>query len=385
MVTPSVPTPVTVLLVRPTGSKGGGMMRVADYLESAPGVNERGLRFLTCDVRGDVPLAVTPLTFLRQAVRMRALARSGRIDLVHLFVGDGLSALRKSLFARIALKQGLPLVLHLHAGDLPGTLASIPQFLRRFIASTFSRAHAVVTLGPAAADLVVARFGVDPSRVFVVPNGVKAPADTAGRAARRSDRILFCGNLSEDKGVSVLLRAFASESLRRQDARLLLAGGGDVPRYRRVAEALGVADRVEFLGWQERDSIGRLMLECRALVLPSAREALPLVVLEAFGHGLPCIATPLGELPHYAKDTDAVSWVEPGDTAGLAAAIQELLGNDRLATQRSLAGRALHERHFTMARFVDGLCDAYAAALNGRIRGSASCRTGASHSIEGAR
>jgi glycosyltransferase involved in cell wall biosynthesis len=342
------------------------MMRAADYLRGAERRDRRRIAFETLDVRGDGPLPGTSIVFVREALRMRAMIEQGRVQLVHLFVGDRLSLLRKCALARLAQRAGVPVLLHLHAYDLEDELRRWPGTLRRFAARTFACAEAVAVLGPQAAKVVIEQMGVEPSRLRVIANGVAAPAAVPSTTARRSKRILFCGNLSERKGVGLLLRAFAQHPVRESDTSLVLAGGGDLAHYSALARALGVHDRVTFLGWQERDAVSTLLTECRALVLPSNSEALPLAVLEALGYGTPCITTPVGELPHYTQGTDAVRFVHPGASTALAEAISEVSTDDALAARLSANGRSVFERHFTLNRYVDAMHDAYESILNRR-------------------
>jgi glycosyltransferase involved in cell wall biosynthesis len=351
-------------LVHPTGGKGGGMMRVADYLRGAgrPGRSDVGFELL--DVRGDGPLPGTPLVFARETARLQALLRQGHVQLVHLFVGDRLSLLRKCVVARMARRAGVPVLMHLHAYDLDGAMTRWPRPLCRFVADTFARAEGVVVLGPQAADDVTRLLSVAPSRLRVIANGVAAPTTRPAAEARRSNRFLFCGNLSERKGVGLLLQAFAQPELRNTDASLVLAGGGDLPHYAALARSLGIQERVSFIGWQERDEVSTLLAQCRALVLPSNSEALPLAVLEALGHGIPCITTPVGELPRYTEGTDALCYVPPGARTALAEAISTLATDDALAARLSAAGRTLFERHFELDPFVDAMYEAYRAILD---------------------
>jgi glycosyltransferase involved in cell wall biosynthesis len=353
-----------VLLVRPTGSKGGGMMRVADYLLAH--ADGTGVDFATLDARGDGPVLFTPLVFARESARMHRMIRQGRIQLVHVFVGDRLSLLRKCAVARIALTAGAPVVLHLHAYALGEFLECLPGFVGDFVARVFRDSASIVVLGPAAAQEVATRFCVEPARIRIVANGVDAPSIRPTADARSTRRFLFCGNASERKGVGLLLGAFAAPAVQATGATLVLVGGGDLPRYKELARSLGIGDRVEFAGWQDRPTVSRLMSSCRALVLPSYYEALPLAVLEALGHGLPCIATPVGELSAYTDRVAAIRYVAPGDLEGLAAAVQAIATDDALASRYSDEGRKLFERFFSVSSFNASVHEVYRSVLSGR-------------------
>lgn len=220
---------------------------------------------------------------------------------MHLFVGDRLSLLRKCAIARLARRAGVPVLMHLDAYDLGGAMRRWPQALCRYVARTFSAAEGVVVMGPQAADDVTRLLGVAQSRLRIIANGVAAPAIRPATEARRSNRSLFCRNLSERKGVGSLLHAFAQPEVRSTDASLVFAGGGDLPHYEALARSLGLQDRVSFIGWQQRDEVSTLLAECRALVLPSNSEALPLAVLEALGHGTPASPRRWGNCPGTPK------------------------------------------------------------------------------------
>jgi glycosyltransferase involved in cell wall biosynthesis len=338
-------------------------MRVADYLLAH--ARGSGVELATLDVRGDGPVSLSPLVFAGRSARMCRMIRQGRVQLVHVFVGDRLSLLRKCAVARLAMTAGAPVLLHLHASALAGVTERLPRMIRDFVSRSFVDAAAVVVLGPGAAADVESRFGVPRARIRVVPNGVDAPTVRPSAAARSSRRFLFCGNASEPKGVGLLIRAFAEPAVSRTDATLVIAGGGELSRYRELAHSLGIGNRVEFPGWQDRESVSRLMLSCRALVLPSFSEALPLAVLEALGHGLPCIATPLGELPGYTNGVQAVRYVTPGDLNELAAAVAAFATDDALVSRHAGEGRAVFERFFSIASFTESIHDVYRSVLSG--------------------
>lgn len=356
----SVPT---VLLVHPTGGKGGGMMRVADYLRGAASTGETAFSFLTSDVRGDGPLPATLPVFVSQAVRLNTLARAGGVQLVHLFAGDRLSLVRKCAIACIARRAGLPVLLHLHAYALASTIAGWPRRLRVFVARTFAHADGVVVLGPSAADDVVRLFGVDPSRLWIVPNGVAALPKAPDFDLRDRSTVVFVGNLSERKGVGTLIRAMSDRRIRERDLRLVLLGGGDLPAYRRLARTVGVNDRTEFRGWQSRDAVSQAMSQAGSLVLASTHEALPLAVLEGLAFGVPCITTAVGELPSYVRDGDAVRYVEPGNAEALATTLCTLHDEPEGARRLAESGRATFERHFRLEPFVTGMHAVYRTIL----------------------
>jgi glycosyltransferase involved in cell wall biosynthesis len=154
------------------------------------------------------------------------------------------------------------------------------------------RAARIVTVSDGLQRELVERWGADPAKTLRIYNPATIDLDdaasTAADLADRPDVVLAAGRLSPEKGVDVLIDAFAR--VKRPGARLVIAGdGGERAKLTRQARDLGIADRVTFLGQVE--DIRPLYRQTRALVVPSRTEAFGMVVVEALAHGLPIVAT----------------------------------------------------------------------------------------------
>lgn len=163
-----------------------------------------------------------------------------------------------------------------------------------------------------------------------------------------SRTLLSVGRLSAQKGQMVLLDAFARLIEEGHDARLVLAGDGELrePIERRIDE-LGLRDRVEITGWINGNEVRRLLLASRGMVLPSFAEGLPVVIMEAFALGRPVISTYVAGIPELVKDGENGWLVPAGTTPELTDAMRKMLraSADDL-TAMGLAGReAVRERH----------------------------------------
>jgi len=137
-------------------------------------------------------------------------------------------------------------------------------------------------------------------------------------------RFLFVGRLCAEKGLTVLIDAFAQAQQSGVPMQLAIVGDGPM---RAETEAKirehGMADKVSLLGWQNAEAIQRELRACRTFVLPSFAEGLPVVIMEAFQMGRPVISTQIAGIPELVKHGINGWLVAPGDASQLAQAIIE--------------------------------------------------------------
>jgi glycogen(starch) synthase len=175
----------------------------------------------------------------------------------------------------------------------------------------------------------------------VIYTGVDVRAEPPAPAPRRPPRILCLGRLVRDKGFDVALDAFPAILRRAPAARMVLAGDGPerVPLERQAA-ALGVGAHVDFTGWIVPNDVADTIAAATVVVMPSRRDALPSVALEAAAGGRVTVASRAGGLPEIVRHGETGLLVDL-DAGAFAAAIAALL-EDPAALDRM--GRAAWER-----------------------------------------
>ena len=152
--------------------------------------------------------------------------------------------------------------------------------------------------------------------------------------------VLFVGRLVEHKNLPRLLQAFAQVVKQRPRTRLLLAGSG--PLHDALAAQigqLGLQDHALLLG--EQSEVPALMEAADLVVLPSLREGLSNVVLEAMALGRAVLSTPVGGIPQAIDNGWHGVLVEPTDTDALARALLTLIDDPAL---RERLGRAAQHK-----------------------------------------
>ncbi len=197
-------------------------------------------------------------------------------------------------------------------------------------------------------------------RAHYLPNFVSAePAAPVSRASldtpESATLLLALGRLHDNKGFDVLIEAMAA----LPEAWLWLAGSGPLDKaLKDQAKRRGVAERIRFLGW--RDDVAALLAAADIFVCSSRLEPLGNVVLEAWAHDVPVVATDHAGPAELISDGKDGLLVPVNDAPALAAAVDRLAGDRALATALAVAGRTTYEANYTEAAVVRRYMDFFA-------------------------
>jgi glycosyltransferase involved in cell wall biosynthesis len=372
--TESKPPVGAVIILTPGGLEhGGGIGRQMGYFLRALHTIPTGLDYRVVDSRGPWFIGASPLHscgavfYLGYAVLALLLARcSSGPRLLHVNITGRGSTIRKVVLLTITRVLGLRYVLHLHDYDYADYYEGRGAFLKRLIATAFHRAAMIVVLGRRDQEVISRLFQLSEGRVLILHNAVPDPLPnpimtmpSSGKACH----LLFLGRLSDRKGVPELLRALASPSMKLHHWRATLAGDGPIDVFRKLAEDLGILDRVHFPGWLDDASVRDLCVDADVLVLPSHAEGLAMSVLEGLSHGLTVITTPVGAHMEVIEPEVSGLVVPPGDVPALAHALARVIDDESL---RARLGRGARERflaEFDVRRYATRLTQLHAGLL----------------------
>jgi glycosyltransferase involved in cell wall biosynthesis len=288
-----------------------------------------------------------PLYFAAAVLRLVRACLAGEVGLAHLHMAANGSVYRKCVLLAICRAFRVPAIAHIHGGDLDQFCAR-SAIGRRLLRAVFRNVAQVVVLGEYWRRFVETELGIAPSRIAVLPNAISAPPAPGARATAAGCELVFLGYVTPEKGVDDLLEALATRPLAEREWRLTFAGTGALETYRARAAALGIADRIAFVGWIDEAQVGRLLAGADLLVLPSHFECLPMSIIEAMAHGLPVIATRVGSVSDAVVEGETGLLVPVGAPQELARALQRLL--DSPAERRRLGrhGRQRFESKFDL-------------------------------------
>lgn len=193
------------------------------------------------------------------------------------------------------------------------------------------------------ADDLVAR-GIRRERIAVIYNGIDTSFYTPAPAMRSTDPLFaYVGRLKRYKGVDIVMRSFAHANI--PGARLEIAGAGDYrEELERLSGALGLGDRVRFLGYISPEEKRNLLRRCWASVFASPKEGWGLTNLETAACGTPVIASDSPGLRESLIDGDTGFLVTHGDIPAMAEAMGKLAASPSSVATLGSSGRRFAER-----------------------------------------
>ncbi|MGA3214598.1 MAG: glycosyltransferase family 4 protein [Acidimicrobiales bacterium] len=318
---------------------------------------------------------------------LRQIIAEFRPHVVHLHAPSDFSP---SLFWAV---RGVPTVLTVHGPEdftlelLPWRIASseyhrhsyrradltLPGRLRywhlRALQRPLTRAgfgHLDAVIAPSRYLAETLRHDVAPARIRQIYNGLSLPAPAPQASA---PTVLFVGRLERVKGVEWLVQAMRSVVTELASAKLVLVGrGSDEDRVREVIQQNGLAAHTEICGWLTGNRLRERYEQAALVVVPSLwPEVFGQVAIEAMGTARPVVASRVGGIPEIVEDGHTGHLVSPGDEAGLAEAILDLLTDKAKAAAFGAAGRQRAEQLFSIASFSDRLERLYAEVIAARL------------------
>ncbi|MEM6797219.1 MAG: glycosyltransferase family 4 protein [Acidobacteriota bacterium] len=229
------------------------------------------------------------------------------------------------------------LVHHVHqevfGHELPAPAAALGRVLEGRLMPWAYRRDWFVAVSPSTRDDLL-DLGIEAARLAVIHNGLDHAA-FAPAPAGEEPMILSVGRLKRYKGLETLLEAARSWRRSLPDARLVIAGEGPQRQLlERRAQELGLASRVEFLGYVDPAEKVRLMQRAHVVVQTSLKEGWGMTVLEASACGTPVVASDVAGLRDSVRPGRTGLLVPFGDAEKLAAAVVQVMADD--GTRRRL-------------------------------------------------
>jgi glycogen(starch) synthase len=258
---------------------------------------------------------------------------------------------------QVARRAELPWVVTVHAteyGRHQGWVQKHPQsHIHAVERAMMRRADHVITCSEFMQGHVMSVFGVPPSRITAIPNGID-PRDVApmededlvalrARFAGVDDRlVLLVGRLVYEKGFHLALDALAPVVHRLGNVRFVVAGTGTAEtELKRQARRLRLTRYGSFLGWVGDDKLHALYRIAEVCIVPSIYEPFGIVALEAMAFGCLCVVADTGGLREVVPADGTVGVRFPARDAGaLSETLERVLADDAARAQLVAEARA---------------------------------------------
>lgn len=289
----------------------------------------------------------SPFRRLYYSPGMRKALDGADFDVIHshaIWLWPGVAA------GRAARQKGIPFVISPRGMLVPELIQRKSRLVKSAWLELFEKRtfrHACVHFTSQLEWDEAKKTGVPLSAAFVVPNGIDLVARPA--IPRDDKTLLFLGRINWKKGLDRVISALPG-----LDARLIVAGNDEeqlTPRLRELADKVGVADRVEFLGPVYDDAKWELLAKATLFVLLSTSENFGNAVLEALMMETAVV------LSEGVGLTEEVVRAKSG-IVGMDG-VRALLGDAARRAEMGRDGRALVESRFTWGRVAAEMEEAY--------------------------
>jgi glycosyltransferase involved in cell wall biosynthesis len=197
---------------------------------------------------------------------------------------------------------------------------------------------------------------IDLNKMIVKPNFVKDPGVAS---LVRSGNFLYIGRLSEEKGILILLKAFAGIS-----HKLTIIGEG--PQKDLVEAATKDHSNITYLGYQQKDVITKEIEKCTALIFPSVwYETFGLTIIEAFASSTPVIASNIGSASLIIRDSYNGLHFKESNAADLRSKINQWVAFEECEKEKyRINARKSYETYYTPAENFKQLSSIYSSLAN---------------------
>lgn len=320
------------------------------------------------------PLFDSPLRTLSEASRIVEVVEEYNIDVIHAHYA--IPHATAALLARAMLrgKHRPGIVTTLHGTDI--TLVGLDRAYLRATQWSIEESDVVTAVSQSLAHTTVHEMGVQRDDIVVVPNAVDVARfhgaydrTPRSRYARDHEKLLMhVSNFRPVKRTEDVVRIFAAVA-QAIPARLLMVGEGpERPQALALAQELGVAEQVSFVGSFPR--VETMLALADLFLLPSAQESFGLAALEAMASGMPVVATTTGGIPEVVEDGISGYLHPVGAVTAMANSALALLRDDALHARFTAAARTRARVTFDETRITERYLACYERAI-GRARAAA--------------
>ena len=316
----------------------------------------------------DVRFEVLRQVFAYDPLVISAACRLVRNNGIHLLESHGY----KSHILCLALRQLLhiPWVAYVHGWTSENLKVDFYNYLEKRVVPFADR---IVTVSKNLGTMLPLGK-MHQKKLVCIPNAIEPAISTVNASDVRAQLGMLpgemllgvVGRLSPEKGHRDFLMAFHELAAHHKQAKAVFVGDGQERQALASAiQAAGLANRVLLVGYQE--DVSRWYRACDIVILPSHREGMPMVALEAMSYARPVVATRVGGIPEVIEEGVTGCLVDPQNPAALTAALSQLMRDPGRRLRLGEAGRRFVAGECNPERRVSRIAQLYQELMSGRV------------------
>lgn len=335
-----------VAIVAPVFCEGGIASVINAVLKSDKIKNNYELSFFHTSNYKDSNFFVNTTIFLKAVYDYVLKLMLRKVDLVHIHTSYGRSFYRKAFFIFLSKIFGVKIVLHFHSSKFDDFFITVIGLKKGVIEFLLKRTDAIVLLCRNWKEKIEKKYAV--KNAYVINNPIPLDLDKIRKKEQSSFsnyvNILFLGFLIKTKGIYDLVEI--AEKLRETNLEHKIIVGGKGEEEKRFLKSIidKNLDNIEYLGWVSGKDKLDLFSNSDIFLLPSYKEGMPMVILEAMCFSLPIISTKIAGIPEIVDDGKNGYLLAPGDIEGFVKKIKSLILDTTLRTEYGRNSRIFAER-----------------------------------------
>lgn len=327
-----------VLIVGSAEQSAGGVSSVIKLMKKMPVWQEYNCYWLGTQIQRNY------LWKLWYALKsyVKALFIVWRYDIVHFHtVPDRICLVIQWPVFMLALLGRKKIIMHIHMGNQLRNHAD-----NRLFKWHLKRADLIILLAKKWQSLFAEQFNDITTPTTVLYNACEMVPEVP--LHEKEKIIIMVAYFNDNKAPDLLLKAWQKMKDKYPDWQVYMLGNGEVERFRKMSEDMGLADSVHFTGYITGKEKEHFFRRASILTMCSYEEGFPMVVLEAWAYGICVVTTPVGGLPDVLEDGRNAEVFDFGDWEGLADRLARLIENEEKRKCLARKGRELVYYQFSL-------------------------------------
>lgn len=278
-----------------------------------------------------------------------------RPDIVHMHSSFGPSFYRSLPFIYMSSWAKKPMINHIHGSEFDKLYTNASERKKKLVRKAWGKCNRFIVLSESWKE----RFSeVIPNEKMTVIENYSIVKDGINRS-QCHNQVLFLGAINQMKGCYDMVDVTKRVAEVVPDIKMVVAGAGEIEQVKSKAIAEGVAEHFAFPGWVRGEQKEKLLKESDVFFLPSYTEGMPMSVLDAMGYGLPIVASNVGGIPRLVHEGENGFMREPGDTAGFAEAIIQIMTSDAMRINMGKQSMEIVKERYSLEKHIELLENVY--------------------------